>query len=95
MEERVAILLPDSPEWVFAFFGAMKIGAVAIPLNTNLKPKDYEYILNDRRARVLFGHQSLRAHIEEIRARLGFLEHVVVAAGEASDEQRAWSARQY
>ena len=86
MEERVAILLPDSPEWVFAFFGAMKIGAVAIPLNTNLKPSDYEYVLNDSRARVLFVHQSLLAHIEEIRARLDFLEHVVVAGGEASDE---------
>ena len=41
MEERVAVLLPDSPEWVFAFFGAMKIGAVAIPLNTNLKPSPW------------------------------------------------------
>ncbi|MCY3019764.1 MAG: AMP-binding protein, partial [Planctomycetota bacterium] len=47
MEERVAILLPDSPEYVFAFFGAMKIGAVAVPMNTSLKPKDYEYLLND------------------------------------------------
>ena len=53
MEERVAILLPDTPEWVFAFFGAMKIGAVAVPMNTMLKPKDYEYLLNDSRARVL------------------------------------------
>ncbi len=83
MEERVAILLPDSPEWVFAFFGAMKIGAVAIPLNTNLKPSDYEYLLNDSRARVLFVHASLLPHIEEIRARLDFLEHVVVADSEA------------
>ena len=31
MEERVALLLPDSPEWVYVFFGAMKIGAVAVP----------------------------------------------------------------
>ena len=64
MEERVAILLIDSPEWVLAFFGAMKIGAVAVPMNTNLKPKDYEYLLNDSRARVLFVDQSLLAHIE-------------------------------
>ena len=85
MEERVAILLPDSPEWVFAFFGAMKIGAVAIPLNTNLKPNDYEYVLNDSRARVLFVHSSLLAHIEEIRARLDFLEHVVVVGASEAD----------
>ncbi len=86
IEERVAILLPDSPEWVFAFFGAMKIGAVAVPLNTNLKPDEYEYILNDCRARVLFVHSSLLVHIEEIRARLSFLEHVVVV-GDVADGQ--------
>ena len=34
LEERVAFLLPDSPEWVIVFFGAMKIGAVSIPMNT-------------------------------------------------------------
>ena len=45
MEERIAILLPDSPEWVYAFFAAMKIGAVAVPMNTMLKSKDYEYLL--------------------------------------------------
>jgi len=50
MEERVAMLLPDAPEFAFAFFGAMKIGAVAIPMNTMLKSKDYEYLLNDSRA---------------------------------------------
>jgi acyl-CoA synthetase (AMP-forming)/AMP-acid ligase II len=27
IEERVAILLPDSPQWAYAFFGSMKIGA--------------------------------------------------------------------
>ncbi len=85
MEERVAVLLPDSPEWVFAFFGAMKIGAVAIPLNTNLKPKDYEYVLNDSRARVLFVHQSLLGHIDEVRSRLDFLEHVVVVTDGDAD----------
>ncbi len=87
MEERVAILLMDSPEWVMAFFGAMKIGAVAIPLNTNLKPGDYEYLLNDSRARVLFVDQSLLAHIEQIRPRLEFLEHVVVVGGDPNDQQ--------
>ena len=82
MEERVAILMPDCPECVYAFFGAIKIGAVAIPMNTILMPKDYEYLLNDSRARVLVVHPSLLENITEIRDRLKFLEHVVVAGGE-------------
>src|SRR4026207_655976 len=35
-EERVALLLPDCPAFVASFLGAMKIGAVPLPLNTQL-----------------------------------------------------------
>lgn len=83
MEERVAILAPDSPEWVYAFFGAMKIGAVAIPLNTMLLPKDYQYLLDDSRARALVVDASLLGSITPIREKLRHLEHVLVVRGEA------------
>jgi len=59
MEERVMLLLPDSPECVFSFFGAIKVGAVPIPTNTLLTPRDYEYMLNDSRARILIIAESL------------------------------------
>ena len=88
MEERVALLLPDSPEWVMAFFGAIKIGAVAVPLNTLLTSKDYEYLLNDSRARVLVLHADWLDRIGPIREKLCRLEHVVlvgVAASEVND----------
>jgi len=83
MEERVAILMPDSPEFVFAFFGAMKMGAVAIPMNTLLKPKDYEYLLNDSRSRVLLVHAALLGSIAPVRGELKYLQHIIVADGEA------------
>ncbi len=83
IEERVAILLPDTPEWAMAFYGAMKIGAVAVPMNTMLKPKDYEYLLNDSRARVLIVDPTLLEKVEEIREHLKFLQHVVVAGDDA------------
>ena len=83
MEERVALLLPDSPEWVYVFFGAIKAGAVAIPLNTLLASKDYEYLLNDSRARVLVVHASLMDRIAPIRDRLRYLKHLVVVEGKA------------
>ena len=88
IEERVAILMPDSPEWVFAFFAAMKIGAVAVPMNTMLKPRDYEYLLNDSRSRVIVVHPSLLEKIEPVRDQLRFLKHVVVA-GPAGEGQLA------
>ncbi|MBW8017976.1 MAG: benzoate-CoA ligase family protein [Planctomycetes bacterium] len=79
MEERVAIIMPDSPECVYAFFGAIKIGAVAIPMNTLLMPADYEYLLNDSRAQVLVIHSSLLDRITPIRSKLKYVNHVIVA----------------
>jgi len=84
VEERIAIVMPDSPECVYAFFGTMKIGAVAIPMNTMLHPADYEYLLNDSRARVLLIHASLAERIEPIRANLKYLRNVIIADGDVS-----------
>jgi benzoate-CoA ligase len=52
-EQRVALLLPDCVEFVATFVGAMKIGAVPVPLNTAAPPGDVEFFLSDSRARVL------------------------------------------
>ena len=79
MEERVAILLPDTPEFAYAFFGAMKMGAVAIPMNTLLAPHDYEYLLNDSRGRVLVVHPTLLGQVTPVRDGLRYLRHVLVA----------------
>ena len=57
LEERVALLLPDTPEWAFAFFAAMKIGAVAVPLNTILLPME-----GDAYAAAAFWELAVRTH---------------------------------
>ena len=44
IEERILLLLPDEPELIYSFFGAIKIGAVPVPANTLWKPLDYEYV---------------------------------------------------
>ena len=79
MEERVLLLLPDIPEFAYCFFGAIKIGAVPVPVNTLLRAKDYEYLLNDTRARVAVTSESLLPLIQRIpRDRLSFLKTIIV-----------------
>ncbi|MGA2033753.1 MAG: benzoate-CoA ligase family protein [Thermoguttaceae bacterium] len=85
-EDRVALLLPDAPEWVLAFFGTMKIGAVAVPLNTLLTPNDYEYLLSDSGVRVLVVHDSLLGRIGPIGETLRCLEHLIIAPATPSCE---------
>lgn len=85
-EERVLLLLLDSPAYATCFWGAMKIGAVPIPTNTLLRPADYEYILNDSRARVAIVSASLLPLVEAIpREQRPHLAHIVVD-GPAPDE---------
>ncbi|MGZ9257309.1 MAG: AMP-binding protein, partial [Candidatus Binatia bacterium] len=66
IENRVLVILPDSPEFAYSFFGAIKIGAVAVPTNPWMFAKDYEYLINDSRARALIVHESTLPEIEKI-----------------------------
>ena len=84
IEERVLLLLLDCPEYVYSFFGAIKIGAVPIPTSTLFKPDNYEYILNDSRARVIVISEALLPQLQAIpRERLRYLRDVVVVGNPA------------
>src|SRR5579871_5856790 len=87
IEERVLLLLLDTPEFAFSFFGAIKIGAVPVPVNTLLKPADYKYLLNNSRARVAIVSESLLPLIQSTpQSELKYLEKIVVVGGEHSPE---------
>ncbi|MGC1449357.1 MAG: benzoate-CoA ligase family protein [Candidatus Sulfotelmatobacter sp.] len=84
-EERVLLLLLDTPEFAASFFGTIKIGAVPVPVNTLLKPSDYEFLLNNSRARVVIVSHSLLPHLQAIdRGKLRFVETIVVVGGPAT-----------
>src|SRR5262245_28694920 len=78
IENRVLVILPDSPEFAYCFFGAIKIGAVAVPTNPWMFAKDYEYLINDSRARAIVVHESALPEIEKIWDRTPFLKRVIV-----------------
>ncbi|MGH9532729.1 MAG: AMP-binding protein, partial [Terriglobales bacterium] len=85
-EERVQLILLDTPEFLYGFFGAIKIGAVAVPTNTLLKPDDYRYLLNDTRARIAIVSQPLLAMLQAIpRSELPHLETIVVTGCSTED----------
>jgi 4-hydroxybenzoate-CoA ligase len=81
MEDRVAVMLLDSEIYPQVFFGAIKMGAVPICLNTLIRPKDFAYFLNDSRARVLVIDAPLLNLLQDIRRELQFVEEVIVVHG--------------
>jgi benzoate-CoA ligase family protein len=89
IEERVALLLVDSPAFAYSFFGAIKIGAVPVPINTLWKARDYAYVLNDTRARVAIVSEALLPRLREIpRTDLTHLKHLVVVGAPERDAHR-------
>src|SRR5919199_4507516 len=83
-EDRVLLNLNDTPAFPTAFFAAMRIGAIPIPVNTLLKADDYRYFIENSRARVVvcdgMHHETIRKALE------GYDEErveVVVTGGQA------------
>ncbi|MBZ5606078.1 MAG: benzoate-CoA ligase family protein [Acidobacteriia bacterium] len=90
--ERVLIALPDGPEFAAAYFGAMKIGAVAVPTNPSLKPADYAYLLDESEAAALIVQADVHAQIEPVLADRRFLRHVIVCGPDWDEWLAAQSA---
>ncbi len=78
-EERVMMMLLDSPSFIYAFLGAQKLGAVPIPTNTVLRAQDYAYMLNDSRARAVVISEALLENLRGLdRSSLPYLETIIV-----------------
>jgi acyl-CoA synthetase (AMP-forming)/AMP-acid ligase II len=82
LEQRVLILCLDSPAFAYAFFGAIKIGAVPVPTNTLLTSRDLAYVVNDSRAVAVVVSAPLLPKVQEIRKDVPRLKHVIVVGGD-------------
>ena len=85
IEDRVLLVLPDCPEFVWTWFGAARIGAVITMVNPLLPAADYEYYLDYTRARVAVIHQSVSSVFAEAARKAKYLKKVLVV-GENFDE---------
>src|SRR5437870_3411175 len=88
MEDRVLIVLPDCPEFVWTWFGAARIGAVITMVNPLLPADDYGYYLEYTRAHAAIVHQSLAQPFVEAVSGANHLRSVlVVDDGGVMEEQ--------
>jgi len=78
VDDRLMILMLDVPQFYAMFWGAVRIGAIPVPVNTMLTPEDYEYYLNDSRARVLAVSEELLPLVRQIKGDLHYLRDLVV-----------------
>src|SRR2546421_1827304 len=82
-EHRVLLVLNDSPAFAAAFWGATKLGAVAVPINTLMTPAEYEFLLTDSRARVAIVEAPVAGRLLAVRHRCPSLRAIIVVGGPA------------
>jgi benzoate-CoA ligase family protein len=92
MDDRVLVLCLDTPEFLGSFWGAIKIGAVPIPVNTLMRGADYLYFLQDSRAKAAVISAPLLAEVGPVLADAPHLRHVLVAGGQAAGAHRSYEA---
>lgn len=77
--DRIGLLFHNSPEFVEIFLGAVKIGAICVPLNFRLVGRELDYIINNSGIRVLFLGEEYMEKISGIRKTLKNVEYYVVS----------------
>ncbi|MDD5722617.1 MAG: AMP-binding protein [Syntrophales bacterium] len=75
--DKVAIMLPNIPEFIISYFAILKLGAVAVTINTASTPHELLYLLGNCDAKACVTAPSSAKRIEEIRERLPRFEHLI------------------
>ncbi|HUR90812.1 MAG TPA: benzoate-CoA ligase family protein [Ramlibacter sp.] len=78
-ETRVMLAMLDTPEWPVVFLGCILAGVIPVAANTLLTAKDFEFMLRDSRAELLFVSKPLLATFEPLVGKVSTLRSMVVA----------------
>src|SRR5438552_19104469 len=79
----VSLLMPNSAEYVIAYFACWKLGALAGPVNSLLKEHEVEFVMNNSEAKVILVHSEFQERIKTIRGELPHLLSIVTFDNEA------------
>jgi len=80
--DRVAVYLPNLPQFVVAFHGALRAGCVVVPMNPQYKSREISHLLADSGAETVVALADLVPFVEEVRDDTA-VDRVVTVGGEA------------
>lgn len=81
--ERVVVLLPKIPQWLYAMVALGRLGAVVIPCSEQLRAKDLAYRAIHSEATTIVGHLSNAAEVDLLRAQAPGVSRYLLVGGEA------------
>lgn len=87
--DRVAVFLGSCPQFLIAFFGILKLGAVHVPVNPMFKATELRYELQDSGARLILCGDRLAGLVEEVRPDTAVEAVIVTSLGEMAPAEPA------
>jgi long-chain acyl-CoA synthetase len=75
--DRVCLFSPNRMEFLYAYFGIIKLGATMISLSVMLKADEAKYIIDDAQAKALITTEYLYSTIEPVRDKLKSVENIL------------------
>src|SRR3954447_8575189 len=77
--DKVGIFADDRPEYLHALYGAILLGAVAVPVNGRFKVRELGHAISNARLRVLFCGGGIAGHDKLVQQALGAGDTRVIA----------------
>ncbi|MEA1917203.1 MAG: long-chain-fatty-acid--CoA ligase [Campylobacterota bacterium] len=87
--DRVALITPNSLEFVISLFAVSKLGAVFIGLNNQLTLSEYSYMLNDCSAKILITHSSFKKSVSDLQENSTIKHTIWLDKCEVENEQNS------
>jgi long-chain acyl-CoA synthetase len=84
--DRMALYLPNCPQYELAFYAASKLGAIACPMNPSYREREVTYQVNDSGAKVMVTHATLWPVVDACRNHLPNLTRAIVVGGTVNDD---------
>ena len=88
--DRIAFVLPNCAEFLFAVFAVTKIGAVFVPLNPQYTAEEAQYVLHHSEASIVLTSPELLPLIDAVRDKLPNLNRVIVTGEGGTATSLSW-----
>ncbi len=87
--DRITLLVSNTPEFIFFYFGILKIGAIVNPLNVMLKMREIDYVLNDCTPKLMVASSELSSDAYQLFCRSGCCLRNMIVIGDSVQYERA------
>jgi len=90
-DDTVCLMLRNSPDYLYLWFGLSRLGAVAVPINVHTKGNSLAYIMEHSEARTLVIEADLLPRIEQIRSAISHIQTIVIRTHSDTAPYLSWA----